>query len=114
MSDDPGRRGSGGGISQIVALSAVLVPYNSGYSSSSTAHIPILRASRKARALARVKTREVRPYPKMHVLRRRVAALDETTPIQEGRRSLRYRQGIGDAHECCLELLQAALMCHGE
>ena len=50
----------------------------------------------------------------MHVLRRRVAALDETTPIQEGRRGLRYRQGIGDAHECCLELLQPALVCHGE
>src|SRR5262249_8658085 len=50
----------------------------------------------------------------MHVLRGRVAAFDETTSILEGRRGLRYRQGVGDVDECRLELLQPALVCHGE
>src|SRR5262245_32416545 len=50
----------------------------------------------------------------MHVLRRRVTTLDEATPILESCRGLRYRQGIGDADERRLELVQPALVCHSE
>src|SRR5215475_14503199 len=50
----------------------------------------------------------------MYVLRSRVAALNEAAPIQEGRRCLRYRQSVSDADERHLELLQAALVCHGQ
>jgi hypothetical protein len=46
--------------SQIVTLRVILMPHNSSYSSSSTAHIPMLRASRKARALARVNARRAK------------------------------------------------------
>src|SRR6266568_6016690 len=50
----------------------------------------------------------------MHVLRGRVAAFDEMAPILEGRSGLRYRQGVSDAHERRLELLQPALVRHGK
>ena len=50
----------------------------------------------------------------MHVLRRRVTALNEATSILEGRCGLRYRQGVGDVDERRLELVQPALVCHGE
>src|SRR5262245_59605863 len=50
----------------------------------------------------------------MHVLRRRVATLDEATPVCEDRSSLRYRQSISDTNECRLELVQPALVGHGE